>query len=74
VGRAAAGELKEVEALSEAERAAASDNDGDGGLIEHRFVLREGFELRIELPADFTAHEAARVADFVKALPFGSDR
>jgi hypothetical protein len=42
-----------------------------GGVITHRFVLRPDFLLNVELPSDLTRTEATRVAEFIKALPFG---
>jgi hypothetical protein len=39
-------------------------------LIEHPFLLRPGLPLSFALPADLTQVEAARLADFIKALPF----
>jgi len=38
--------------------------------LEHRFVLRPGFEATLLLPQDLTPTEADRLASFVRALPF----
>ncbi len=38
--------------------------------ISHKFPLRPGYTLTLSLPVDLTAAEAARLADFVKSLPF----
>jgi len=40
------------------------------GKLKHEFLLRDGFKLQIELPADLTDKEAERLAGFVKTLPF----
>lgn len=37
---------------------------------EHRFWLRPGFEVRINLPEDLTDIEADRLATFIGLLPF----
>jgi hypothetical protein len=42
-----------------------------GGSIKHIFRLREDFSVKMRLPADLTAGEAFRLADFIKTLPFG---
>jgi hypothetical protein len=38
--------------------------------IKHVFRLRENFSVKMRLPADLTANEAFRLADFFKPLPF----
>ena len=39
-------------------------------LITHRFVIRPGYTVEVNLPADFSDVEARRLARFVIALPF----
>jgi hypothetical protein len=71
VGRAAAGEVTEVQALSESEQnAVIEEEEAGGGWIAHCFVLRPGVEVRLDLPSDLTNAEADRLAEFVRALPF----
>lgn len=67
VGRSAAGEHVKVEAITESDQ---EDIDDNGEMVEHRYHLRAGVELRIALPRDLTVSEAGRVADFVRTLPF----
>jgi hypothetical protein len=68
VGKAAAGESDKIEPvkLEEGEEGTSST------IIEHGFRLRPDVNVTIGLPADFSAGEAARLADFVKTLPFGN--
>jgi hypothetical protein len=40
------------------------------GLAEHSFLLRPGVTVSFLLPPDLSQVEAARLADFIKALPF----
>ncbi len=53
---------------------AIGDLDGirqaNGSSIKHIFRLREDFSVKMRLPADLTANEAFRLADFIKTLPF----
>jgi len=44
---------------------------GEKDWITHSFHLRPDLTLELDLPADLTAQEAARIARFVEALPFG---
>jgi hypothetical protein len=39
--------------------------------LAHRFMLRPEYVVVINLPVDLSAVEAARLSDFVRALPFG---
>jgi hypothetical protein len=50
---------------------APRDSSARGGSIKHIFRLREDFSVKMRLPADLTAGEAFRLADFIKTLPFG---
>jgi hypothetical protein len=70
VGRAATGEVGEIEALSEAEEEELEDDAASAELISHRFVLRPDFEVQLQLPSDLTAVEASRLSEFVRTLPF----
>src|SRR5262249_46227591 len=67
VGRAVTGEQEEVEQLTEETTEAPSERDW----ITHSFHLRPDLTLELELPADPTGAEVARIAGFVEALPFG---
>lgn len=46
------------------------DRRSNGSSIKHIFRLREDFSVKMRLPADLTANEAFRLADFIKTLPF----
>ena len=67
VGKAAMGE-------GTVEPVAAEFDEGEeaqpSAVIRHEYRLRSDFAAHIELPADLTAREANRLADFVKTLPF----
>jgi hypothetical protein len=65
VGRAAAGETVKIEAAPSNEADEPADD-----LQEHRFRLRPDLIVSMELPSDLTATEAARLAAFVRTLPF----
>lgn len=41
----------------------------DTKMLDHRFRLRREMELRLELPANLTGHEAERLAGFIRTLP-----
>ena len=67
VGRAAAGSTPSVPTIE-----APTDDDDyeEGAMLPHDFRLRPELIVRFELPADLSAAEASRIAEFVKALPF----
>ena len=68
VGKAASGEVAEVEAVDE--ELEAEDDDPDEGTITHSFVLRPGLSVTLDLPNDLTPIEAQRLSDYIKTLPF----
>ena len=47
------------------------DRHPNGSSIKHIFRLREDYSVKMRLPADLTANEAFRLAEFIKTLPFG---
>jgi hypothetical protein len=49
---------------------ASSDANNGEATIAHQFVLRPDVLVRLSLPADLSANEAARLARFVESLPF----
>ena len=72
VGRIATGELDELE--SEADDLGGADVDEDNTLegevemLEHRFPLREGLYVDLDLPSDFTRSEAIRMSKYLESL------
>lgn len=73
VGRAAAGDTQSIEVIQPV--GDAEGNDGEvtptpEDAIEHKYQLRPDWQVEIMLPADLTAHEAARLSEFIKTLPF----
>ncbi len=66
VGRAAVGEQQVVAEIPETP---AAEETGGGEFLSHSYHLRPGVLLTLELPADMTAHEAERLAGFIKTLP-----
>lgn len=42
--------------------------------IEHKFILRPGFEVFLILPEDLSSKEARRLSNFVETLPFDNER
>ena len=67
VGRAAAGELMEIEPADQLD----DEDTGPARLTRHVFQLRPEAAISLDLPADLTEKEAQRLAEFVKTLPFG---
>jgi hypothetical protein len=65
VGKAASGQGT-VEAVSRE----PDEEDKALQTIRHEYRLRPDFTAQIELPEDLTTREAARLADFLKTLPF----
>ena len=66
VGQAAAGELGDIEPADDLE-----DEDGIGTrFMRHSFQLRPDVAVQLELPGNLSRTEAARLADFIKTLPF----
>lgn len=69
VGRLVTGDSTEVEVDSEDKR----DDVEESLLFQHTFRLRPDLEVGIELPFDLTQHEATRLGDFIRTLPFSSN-
>jgi len=70
----ASDEPLEVEAsVSAAVAADGVGGHGAAGVIRHSYSLRPDFVVTIVLPADLTAGEATRLADFTRTLPFSAD-
>jgi hypothetical protein len=67
VGQAAAGELTEIDQADRLD----DEEAGPSRLTRHTFQLRPEASVALELPSDLTQHEAQRLAEFVKTLPFG---
>ena len=42
-------------------------------MVEHKFHLRPGFVIQLSLPDNLTKHEADRLADFFRCLPFAPE-
>lgn len=62
----ASNEIEIEEAAGEQSREEPIHED----LVEHPYLLRKDLHVRLELPADLTAAEAARLAKFIQSLPF----
>jgi hypothetical protein len=69
VARAAAGEDLQIENLSEEDLAQDADIP-EGDSETHSYRLRRNLKVEFELPLDLTHAEAARLADFIRTLPF----
>ncbi len=41
-------------------------------LLEHRFQLRPNLVIPISLPTDLSTHEAQRLSDYIRTLPFSA--
>jgi hypothetical protein len=66
VGQAAAGEITEIEeAIGVDEEEASASRT-----TRHTFQLRPESAVTLDLPSDLTQHEAQRLAEFIKTLPF----
>ncbi len=77
VGRAAAGNTRQLERITDDAESDLDEPAEDDTEIEdlsdaltHTFRLRPDYEVSLHLPADLTVKEAARLAEFVTALPF----
>ena len=70
VGQAATGETEQVDEVSPEE---AGEENGANSLFKHTFRLRPDQSVTVELPADLTSQEAARMARFIETLPFQDD-
>lgn len=68
LGKIAGGEIQELQMKSEDLPA-----DEETETLTHSFHLRPDLLVKIELPGNLTANEASRLAEFIKALPFGED-
>jgi hypothetical protein len=69
VGRAAAGEDLPLDTISDEERE-QEEQVPEGERKTYAFPLRPNLDLKLEIPLDLTAAEAARLTDFIKSLPF----
>src|SRR5713226_479955 len=69
VGKAAAGEDLPLDTISDEERE-QEEQIPEGDRKTHVFPLRPNLDLKLEIPLDLTAREAARLTAFIKSLPF----
>lgn len=73
VGQTALGEADSIQSMSEEEIEVLEDADIDDGandLVAHSFRLRPNTpQIVFNLPSDFTAKEAERLAAFLKTVP-----
>lgn len=83
MGKAARGEIAEVEPVNTSELVAEPEDEPEyeaeedldegtsvpAGMREHRYWLRDGLELRLVLPLDLTEAEAKRLAAHIVTLP-----
>lgn len=67
VGRAAIGEQEDIEAI---EFGHQDQTDEELDWLAHTFHLRPNVEIELELPMDLSPNEAARLSQFIAALPF----
>jgi hypothetical protein len=77
LGKAAAGQLAEVEQLTEEEVADAHDEVEEGTIgtlnpedMRLSYPLRRDRHIDLIIPRDITATEAQRLSDFIKTLQF----
>jgi hypothetical protein len=73
VGKIAVGEASKLTLPTEDEMDSAEGDDpasSPPALIRHSFRLRPDFTWEFQLPMNLTPTEAARLADFIKTLPF----
>ena len=68
VGKVAGGENQQLKT-----KASGSSEDETPANLTHNFHLRPDMQIKLELPSDLTTAEALRLAEFIKALPFGED-
>lgn len=69
VGKAAAGEDLPLDTISDQERQEEAQVP-EGERKTYSFPLRPNLDLKLEIPLDLTAAEAARLTDFLRSLPF----
>lgn len=68
VGRAATGEISEIEDINEPD-----EEEIESEFLIHTYHLRADLHIDINLPVDLTQREAERLAMFLKSLPFEAD-
>jgi hypothetical protein len=76
LGEAARGDIDvvkqiDVNASEEEEETEGVEAAIDNDLISHKFQLRAGSAITLNLPPDLTEKEAQRLAAFIQSLPFG---
>jgi hypothetical protein len=62
-------QIPNTEPVATESEARKSDPDLVLAVLEHTFILRPDFPVKLSLPANLTPHEAARLSRFVEALP-----
>lgn len=73
VAKASRGEEQSVEPLDPVEMPRdEEEEDVPAGTLRHPYRLRPDLVISLDLPSDLTAREAARLAEFIKTLPFES--
>jgi len=77
VGKAARGEedvmIESIDDIDVDENLDSETFETAEGSLRHTYVLRPGYEVCLDLPENLSAKEAARLSDFVRTLPFGTE-
>jgi len=68
VGRAATGEISEIDEIKETDA-----EEPEIEVLVHTYHLRPDLPIEMILPVDLTQREAERLAMFIKSLSFGAD-
>lgn len=73
VAKASKGEEQAIKRLDPVEVPREEDEeDVPAGTLRHPYRLRPELTISLDLPSDLTMKEAARLAEFIKTLPFDS--
>lgn len=62
--------IDDVEVVGELDDERSSGTPAPAGFIAHAYQLRPDTRLTLSLPSNLTPREAARLAEFIKTLPF----
>ena len=66
-----AGSVAVAKATTANDQIAEPEQSNSRMTLDHQYILRQDFTVKLSLPLDLSETEASRLADFIRTIPFG---